>query len=44
MKSFISAIDVIKEITKEEGCPWEELEFDFEADGEGERDIIDGAP
>ena len=36
-----TAIDEIKEITKEEGCPWDELEFDFE-DGEGERDIVDG--
>jgi len=33
-------IDEIKEITKEEGCPWDELEFDFE-DGDGERDVID---
>jgi len=38
--SELCPIDEIKEITKEEGCPWDELEFDFE-DGEGERDTVD---
>jgi len=32
-------IETIKRITKEEGCPWEELEFDFEPTGE--KDTLD---
>ena len=36
------AITEIKEITKEEGCPWDELNFDFDAGADRERDSLDG--
>lgn len=40
--SDLCPIDEIKEITKEEGCPWDELEFDFDGEGVGgETDSMD---